>query len=348
MIIKSLTLLLVAIGAIVMLISMIKYHSICRLTQTLLESEETQGNRWCKTYYTLTGLFLVGYLIVFFALCYNIPIISELLTGIIFFFGSIFVLIDIALQTGMLSSINEKHEKIKKQNKQLQKTEDITIFTLAYLAEIRDQETGKHLERTSQYVSVLARELSQMPKYSSYLTERYISDIIKSAPLHDVGKVGIPDSILKKNGKLTTEEFEIIKRHCEFGADILQTAEKKLGFESFLRIAIQLTMSHHERWDGKGYPLGLKENKIPLSARIMTLADVYDALRSKRCYKEAFSHEQSYAIIVKERGKQFDPDIVDIFIKKEQTFSEISNMLADDPTLGTPLKITDSPATPQP
>ena len=315
-----------------MLIGMVKYYSVCRLTQTLLESEEALGNRWCKVYYSLTGLFLAGYLIVFISLCYSIPIISELLTGIIFFFGAVFVLIDITLQTGMLSSIKQKHEKIIKQNEQLHQTEDVTIFTLAYLAEIRDQETGKHLERTSQYVGALARELSYMPKYNSYLTERYIFDIVKSAPLHDIGKVGIPDSILKKNGKLTTEEFEIIKQHCEFGANILKTAEKKLGFESFLRIAIQLVMSHHERWDGQGYPQGLKGDKIPLSARIMALADVYDALRSKRCYKEAFPHEQSYAIIVKERGKQFDPDIVDAFIKTEQTFLEISNTFVDDST----------------
>ncbi|HCB15283.1 MAG TPA: hypothetical protein DEP36_17190 [Gammaproteobacteria bacterium] len=326
---KVLTLLIIAVGAMLMLISMVKYYAVCRLTQTLLETEEAITNRWCKTYYSLMGFFLIGYLIVFFSLIYDITIVGELLTGIIFFFGAVFVFVGIALQTDMLSAIRENHERIVEQNEQLHQTEDVTIFALAYLAEIRDLETGKHLERTSQYVGVLVKNLVDSPKYSSYLTQKYICDIVKSAPLHDIGKVGIPDSILKKNGKLTAEEFEVIKQHCEYGANILKTAEQKLGFESFLRIAIQLVMSHHERWDGLGYPHGLKGDEIPLSARIMALADVYDALRSERCYKKSFSHEESCMIITREKGKQFDPDIVDAFLKTEKVFLEISNTIVD-------------------
>jgi len=308
---------------------MIKYYAVCRLTKTILENKEAITNRWCKNYYSLMVFFLIGYLIVFFSLIYDIPIVNELLTGTIFFFGAVFVFTGIALQKNMLSLIRENYEKTIKQNEQLRQTEDVTIFALAYLAEIRDLETGKHLERTSQYVSILVKKLADLPKYSSYLTKRYIRDIVKSAPLHDIGKVGIPDSILKKNGKLTAEEFEIIKRHCEYGANILKTAEQKLGFESFLKIAIQLVMSHHERWDGLGYPHGLKENEIPLSARIMALADVYDALRSERCYKKALSHKKCCMIIKEEKGKQFDPDIVDAFLKTEQFFLEISNGFVD-------------------
>ncbi len=273
--------------------------------------------------------FLTGYIIVFLSLFFDTYIISVLFTGVIFFFGAIFVFIGVSLQSFMLVSIRQRNKKIIKKNDQLLQTETVTIFALAYQAEIRDGETGKHLDRTSRYVKILAEELSQLPKYKSYLTDSYIVDIVKATPLHDIGKVGIPDSILKKPGKLTEEEFEIIKKHCEYGANILETAEKKLEFESFLRVGVKLVMSHHERWDGSGYPQGLKGAEIPLSARIMSLADVYDALRSKRCYKKAISHEETCLIIKREKGKQFDPVIIDAFLRLEQEFLEISENLAD-------------------
>lgn len=167
-----------------------------------------------------------------------------------------------------------------------------------------------------------------MPKYRDYLTPKYISDLVKSAPLHDIGKVGIPDSILNKPGKLTSEEFEIIKKHCEYGTKILEIADEKLSFQSFLRIAIQLVHSHHEKWNGMGYPKGLKNDEIPLSARIMALADVYDALRSDRCYKKGFSHDETCKILLKEKGEHFAPDIIDAFFKIERAFNSISNAMS--------------------
>ena len=208
--------------------------------------------------------------------------------------------------------------------------------SLAYQAEIRDLETGQHLDRTTEYVRILAEELKNPPpKYTvresdkNYLTDEYIIDLVKSVPLHDIGKVGVSDSILRKPGKLTEEEFEEMKKHCDHGARVLERAEKKLSFRSFLSIGVQLALSHHERWDGQGYPFGLKGEEIPLSARIMALVDVYDALRSKRCYKESFSHEESVEIISKGRGTQFDPIIIDAFLRIKNEFMNISIELAD-------------------
>jgi len=212
---------------------------------------------------------------------------------------------------------------------QLSQTQDVTILALAYQAELRDSETGNHIERTSHYVEILAQELKKHPNYKLYLSDSYIADLIKSAPLHDIGKVGIPDAILQKPGKLEPDEFDKIKRHCEYGEMILQKAAHKLIFQSFLTIALQLVMYHHEKWNGKGYPLGLTGEEIPLSARIMALSDVYDALRSKRYYKDAYSHEKSVEIICEEKGKHFDPLIVEAFLKKEKDFYMISEQMAD-------------------
>ena len=181
-------------------------------------------------------------------------------------------------------------------------------------------------------MEILTQELRKHPKYKSYLSNRYISDIVKSAPLHDTGKVGVPDAILQKPGKLEPDEFDKMKRHCEYGAMILQKAEQKLTFQSFLRIALQLVMYHHEQWDGRGYPYGLRGEDIPISARIMALSDVYDALRSKRHYKNALSHEKSVEIICEEKGKHFDPLIVEAFLKKEKDFYMISEQMADNVT----------------
>lgn len=224
------------------------------------------------------------------------------------------------------------YDRQRKTTQQLSQTQDVTILALAYQAELRDLETGNHIERTSRYVEILAQELRKHPKYKSYLSNRYISDLVKSAPLHDIGKVGIPDTILLKPGKLEPAEFDEIKRHCEYGAMILQKAEQKLTFQSFLRIAFQLVMYHHEKWDGTGYPHGLKAEDIPLSSRIMALSDVYDALRSKRHYKSALSHEESVKIICEEKGKHFDPLIVEAFLKKEKDFYMISSQMADKVT----------------
>ena len=211
----------------------------------------------------------------------------------------------------------------------LNETQDVTIMALAYQAELRDMETGYHIERTSRYVEVLARELGRLPRYKTYLTDGYIHDLVKSAPLHDIGKVGISDAILCKPGKLSAAEFEEIKRHCEYGAMILKKAEQKLTFQSFFKIALQLVTYHHEKWNGEGYPHGLKGEAIPLSARVMALSDVYDALRSQRRYKGSLCHEEAVKIILEDRGRQFDPAVVDAFVRKEKEFQRISEQMAD-------------------
>lgn len=212
----------------------------------------------------------------------------------------------------------------------LQRTLDAIIYTLASQAEIRDVETGRHLDRTASYVEITAMELRRSAEHEAYLTDSYISDLVKATPLHDIGKVGVPDSILCKPGKLTPEEQSHMQRHAVDGATLLKEADRKLAFQSFLKIAIQIAGSHHERWDGKGYPAGLSGSDIPLSARIMALADVYDALRSQRHYKKAFSHEESREIILADRGKQFDPEVVDAFLRAERRFEAIASDLADD------------------
>jgi HD-GYP domain-containing protein (c-di-GMP phosphodiesterase class II) len=221
------------------------------------------------------------------------------------------------------------YRRQRRTNTELVETQDVTIFALAYQAELRDRETGKHLERTARYVRTLAEELSRMPLYRSYFTPGYIADLVKSAPLHDIGKVGISDSILLKPGKLSQDEMAEMKKHCEYGARVLLIAEKKLEFQSFLAIAIQLTLYHHEKWDGTGYPHGLAGDAIPVSGRIMALADNYDALRSERVYKPSFPHGECRSIIVGLSGKHFDPELVEVFLKRQDEFAQISEELAD-------------------
>ncbi|HET6452624.1 MAG TPA: HD domain-containing phosphohydrolase [Spirochaetia bacterium] len=221
------------------------------------------------------------------------------------------------------------YRRQKRTADELLETQDVTIFALAYQAELRDRQTGKHLERTAIYVRALAEELALLPSYRSYLSPAYISDLVKSAPLHDIGKVGIADSILLKPARLTEEETAEMRKHCEYGARVLRIAEDKLKFQSFLAIAIQLTLYHHEKWDGTGYPHGLKADAIPISGRIMALADNYDALRTARPYKEAMSHEQTRAAIVERRGTHFDPTLVDAFLRREAEFRHISEELKD-------------------
>jgi len=214
-------------------------------------------------------------------------------------------------------------------NKELEEAYDVTIYALAYQAELRDSETGKHLERTSAYVRILAEELKHNSNFKEYLTPEYIRDLVKSAPLHDIGKSGVPDAVLRKPGCLNDAEFLEMTKHCELGAKVLKEANKKHSMRSFLAIAIQLAISHHEKWDGTGYPHGLSGDSIPLSGRIMALADVYDALRSKRVYKEAFPHEKCVQIIREARGKHFDPEVVDAFLKRECKFKEVSDNIQE-------------------
>lgn len=212
---------------------------------------------------------------------------------------------------------------------ELKLTRDVTILSLATLAETRDNETGAHIIRTQNYVRVLAQYLANQDRFCDQLTADTIEMLYKCAPLHDIGKVGIPDHILLKPGKLTEAEFEIMKTHTTLGAEALHSAEQHLGESSFLSVAIQIAVSHHERWDGSGYPCGLSGNDIPLAGRLMALADVYDALISKRVYKAAMSHEQAKTLILEGRGTHFDPTVTDAFIATEQAFIEIAEEFRD-------------------
>ena len=213
---------------------------------------------------------------------------------------------------------------------EVQAIQDVTIMAMTSLAETRNNETGNHIRRTQLYVKALAEHLRDHPRFAHLLTDRMVDLLYKSAPLHDIGKIGIPDAILLKPGKLTVEEFEIMKTHTTLGRNAIEEAERRLGMRvAFLSVSKEIAYSHQEKWDGSGYPEGLKGDAIPVSARLMAVADVYDALISKRVYKPAFPHEQACATIVKGRGTHFDPDMVDAFVEIAQDFLRISQRYPD-------------------
>ena len=220
-------------------------------------------------------------------------------------------------------------ERVREKVKELTQAHLGTIFATSKLAESRDPETGEHLERMREYCKALAEQLARSSKHSPLVDQQFVDDLYAASPLHDIGKVGIPDAILLKPGALTDEEFDIMKTHTTIGADTLRKVEEQVPGNSFVIMGIEIAQSHHERWDGSGYPLGISGEEIPLTSRILGLADVYDALRSKRVYKDAFSHEKSREIILEERGKHFDPDIVDAFLPSEGTFQEIRERFQD-------------------
>lgn len=198
-----------------------------------------------------------------------------------------------------------------------------TIFALARLAEQRDKDTGAHLERVREYCKLLAEKLGEDSSYKSYITPEFVECIQHAAPLHDVGKVAIPDSVLLKPGKLTQEEFEIMKTHAVLGADNMQMVFNQYSANAFVGMGIEIALYHHERWDGTGYPDMLIGKNIPLSARIMALADFYDALCSDRCYRKRVNHEEVKLMIEDESGKHFDPEIVRAFLSVESEFERI-------------------------
>ena len=204
------------------------------------------------------------------------------------------------------------------------------ILGLAKLAEYRDNDTGRHLERIREYTKVLAEELAKRKEYQDYITSDYIEDLYHSSILHDIGKVGIPDSILLKPGRLTPEEFEVMQTHVILGGNALSAVDSQMRGQSFLSIGKEIAYYHHEKWNGAGYPNGLKALEIPLSARLVSLADVYDAITSKRCYKEPFSHETALEIITNEKGTSFDPELVEAFLANEGEFKRIHAELHND------------------
>jgi len=222
-------------------------------------------------------------------------------------------------------------QKVIERTKKMEQLQDVVMVAMGSLAEARDPETGNHIRRTQNYVRCLAQKLKEHPKFADYLTPEAITSLYKSAPLHDIGKVGVPDYILLKPGKLTDEEFEEMKKHTTYGYDAIVAAESLIEEDGqFLSFAKEIALYHQEKWDGSGYPEGLAGEAIPISARLMAVADVYDALISKRVYKPAFSHEKASAIIIEGKGQHFDPDMVDAFIEIADQFKEIAAKFTDE------------------
>jgi putative two-component system response regulator len=207
---------------------------------------------------------------------------------------------------------------------------DMVIFAMAKLAESRDQETGVHLERMREYCRILGERVSGLEKYQEIVDGDYVQMLYLTSPLHDIGKVGIPDNVLLKPGRLTAEEFEVMKRHAVIGGETLDAAVNAHPEAQFLRMARDIAWTHHEKYDGSGYPNGLAGEEIPLCGRIVALADVYDALTTRRIYKPAFSHEKARSIILEGRGSHFDPDVVDAFLAREESFLQIRRQLTSD------------------
>ena len=226
--------------------------------------------------------------------------------------------------------VNRRTRDLEARTRELQDSQDLTIFALGSIAETRDNETGNHIFRTSAYVEVMARRLAERSSWKDALEAREWEMIWKSAPLHDIGKVGIPDQILLKPGKLTSNEFEVMKRHTVLGRDAIRAAEVRVKSDgSFLRVASEIAFGHHERWDGAGYPQGIGGDDIPLPARLMALADVYDALVSKRVYKSAMAHVSAVEVVAAGRGTQFDPEILDVFLETRDAFEDITVRYSD-------------------
>ena len=220
-------------------------------------------------------------------------------------------------------------QMVEDRTRELRQTKNLIIQSMGVLAEYRDPETGGHIKRTQNYVRCLANTVKELDKYRNILVEETIELIYKCSPLHDIGKVAIPDSILLKPGKLSEIEFEEMKKHSAYGWRAINLCEQQIPGTSFLKHAGEIAYSHHEKWDGTGYPQGLKGDEIPLSGRIMALADVYDALISKRVYKPPFSHLKAVEIIAQGKGNHFDPDIVEAFMAVEEQFRNIAIQFAD-------------------
>ena len=220
--------------------------------------------------------------------------------------------------------------EVARRSEEIETIQDVTVLAMASLAETRDNETGNHIRRTQFYVRALAEKLRDHPRFANALNEHTIKLIFKSAPLHDIGKVGIPDHILLKPGRFTPEEFEIMKTHTTLGRNAISKAEQRLGVTvQSLTYAKEIAYSHQEKWDGSGYPQGLAGEAIPISARLMAVGDVYDALISRRPYKEPMPHDKAVQLIVEGRGSHFDPDIVDAFVALKDVFFAISQQYAD-------------------
>jgi putative two-component system response regulator len=219
---------------------------------------------------------------------------------------------------------------VAERTEQLERTKDAVVYSMGALAEARDKETGGHILRTREYVRTLGKAMARYTRYSKLLNPRTVNLISRAAPLHDIGKVGVPDRILQKRGPLSENERTQMDQHVIYGRDAITNAEQHIGATDFTVVAKEIAFSHHEKWDGSGYPLGLSGDEIPLCARMMALADVYDALVSRRYYKPPMPHAEAKAYIVKARGTHFDPDLVDAFVACNEAFHEIAEHYSDD------------------
>jgi len=232
-------------------------------------------------------------------------------------------------QVELASHNLQLEQRISEQVKTVTVSQLSTVFALAKLAEARDDDTGQHIERVQTFSRVLAEQMREMRLHVAQLTTAFIDNLYQTASLHDIGKVGTPDAILLKPGKLTTEEFAGMKKHCALGANTLAAVLKRHPDNQFLRMGVDVARSHHEKWDGSGYPDGLKGTAIPLAARVVALADFYDALTSKRCYRPAFSHEDTCRMIQEANGNRFDPDVMIAFRAMEDRFRRIRQEMQD-------------------
>jgi len=220
--------------------------------------------------------------------------------------------------------------EVERRTAEIEAIRDVTMVSLGSLAETRDNETGNHIRRTQRYIKILAEALVDEARFKSFLSGGTVGLLYKSAPLHDIGKVGIPDDILKKPGKLSPAEFEIMKTHTTLGRDAISAAVGRLGSPAaFLSVALEIAWAHHEKWDGSGYPRGLAGDAIPIPGRLMAIPDVYDALISRRVYKDAYSHAEAVEIIASGSGKQFDPGIASVFMKVKERFKAVASELRD-------------------
>lgn len=231
----------------------------------------------------------------------------------------------------LIESYNVRlEEMVQEQIGETISAQHASILAMSKLAESKDPETGAHLDRMREYCAILAEALQGKDRYQALIDKKYIETIHAASPLHDIGKVGIPDAVLLKPGSLTDEEWEIMRTHPLIGADTLRTVDRKHPGNALIEMGIEIAESHHEKWDGSGYPRGLKGEDIPLSARILALGDVYDALTSRRCYKEAFSHEKARSIIEEGSGSHFDPEVVEAFLQKEAEFIRVRSEYHDE------------------
>jgi HD-GYP domain-containing protein (c-di-GMP phosphodiesterase class II) len=253
-------------------------------------------------------------------------------------FGYLWLLVPQIIVSWLLfSRMQGTHERHRQQSREdalrasreLLMTRDAVVFGLAKLAESRDSDTGLHLERIALYSTRLAAAMRRQPRYRDVVDADFVSNIGVSSALHDIGKVGVEDSILLKPGRLTHDEHFRIQSHVQLGAECIRQIQRRLAGSEFLDMAREIALYHHERWDGRGYPVGLSGAEIPLAARVVAVADVYDALRTRRVYKEALPHDECVRIIREDAGTHFDPDLVDVFLSIQQQFREISERFQD-------------------